>query len=302
MAGTENQCIAVAEQLGVDYKIKRIGLKFPFNYFCPLILKTAPRSYITGIDWHSDMPDLIIASGRKAVPVTLQFTDAFTVFIQNPKIKSSHFNVVAAPQHDDVKGNNIIRTVAAPNRITEKSLTQAKSEFDFSYLPEKKIAILIGGNSKTHSMPDNFGYGLFESLLPYMQSDDYGFMVTVSRRTPDHIADHIRELFNGSQCEIWDEHGRNPYHAYLSHADYILVTEDSTSMLSDALTTGKPTYRLKLNGSSEKFDRLYQNLKRRAKLNIFEGELEDINYKPLQDAKMVADNIKKRFEEFTLSR
>jgi len=235
------------------------------------------------------------------VPVALQFKNAFTVFIQDPKIKSSYFDLVAAPQHDNVKGDNVIHTVAAPNRITKESLEKAKSEFDFSYLPNKKIAILIGGNSKTHSMNDNFGYALFENLIPYMQSDDYGFMITVSRRTPDHIAHHIRELFNDSECEVWDEHGRNPYHAYLAHADYILVTEDSTSMLSDALTTGKPVYRLPLNGGSEKFTILYQNLKRRANLRVFDGELNDIEYKPLRDAKMVADEIKKRFESRALS-
>jgi len=295
--GTENQCIAVAEAMGIEYTIKRIGLKFPFNHLCPLILKTAPQSHITGIDWDADMPDLIIASGRKAVPVTLQFKDAFTVFIQDPKIKTSHFDLVAAPQHDDVKGDNVIHTVAAPNRITTDILDNARKAFDFSYLPNKKIAILIGGNSKTHSMPDNFAYGLFEGLMPYMQSDEYGFMITVSRRTPDHIANHIRELFNDSKSEVWDEHGTNPYHAYLAHADYILVTEDSTSMLSDALSTGKPVYKLPLNGGSEKFTRLYKNLKRRCLLKDFDGELKSWDYRPLNDAKKIADAIKGKMKE-----
>lgn len=296
MAGTENQCIAVAESLGVDYQIKRIGLKFPFNHLCPLILKTAPRSYITGIDWDADMPDLIIASGRKAVPVTLQFKDAFTVFIQDPKIKSSYFDLVAAPLHDDVKGDNVIHTHGAPNRITDDLLKKAKSEFDLSYMPDKKIALLIGGNSKTHSMDSDFGYRLLDSLLLLMKSDDYGFLITMSRRTPDHIADHIRDLFNDSKSEIWDEHGKNPYHAYLAHADYILVTEDSTSMMSDALSTGKPTYRIPLNGGSEKFTMLYQNLKRRASLHVFDGELKAWDYKRLNDAKKIADVIKNKMK------
>lgn len=297
MAGTENQCIAVAEQLGIDYTIKRIGLKFPYNHLCPFIFKTAPQSCITGINWNDPTPDLIIASGRKAIPVALKFRGAFTVFIQDPKIKSSYFDLVAAPLHDEVKGDNVIHTTAAPNRITEELLEKAKLEFDFSYLPDKKIAILIGGNSKTHTMPDNFGYGLFEMLMPYMQSDDYGFLITVSRRTPDNIRMHLKDLFRNSNCEFWDGHGANPYHAYLAYADTILVTDDSTSMMSDALTTGKPSYRLPLQGGSEKFTRLYQNLKRRCLLKIFDGEFEKYDYKPLNDAKKIADEIKKHFDK-----
>lgn len=297
MAGTENQCIAVAEQLGVRYTTKRIGLQFPFNHLCPFVLKTAPRSSITGIDWNDDMPDLVIASGRKAVPVALQFPNAYTVFIQDPKIKTSNFDLVAAPQHDDVKGDNVIHTTAAPNRITDDLLQKAQSEFDFSPLPSKKIAILIGGNSKTHTMDDNFGYGLYESLLPYMQLDDYGFMITMSRRTPDNIANHIRDLFNDSKSVVWDGNGANPYHAFLAYADYILVTEDSTSMLSDALTTGKPVYKLPLQGGSEKFTRLYQNLKRRCLLKDFDGELKSWDYKPLNDAKKISDVIKEKMKE-----
>ena len=297
MAGTENQCIAVAETLGVDYKIHHIGLKFPFNHLCPFISKTVPRSFITGIDWDAPMPDLIIASGRKAVAVALHFKDSFTVFIQDPKINSKYFDIVAAPQHDDVMGDNVIRTVAAPNRITEQTLSNAKTEFDFSHLPDKKIAILIGGNSKSHTIPDNFGYTLFESILPYMQSDDYGFLITMSRRTPPQIRNHLRDIFSDDKCEIWDGNGKNPYFSYLAHAHFILVTEDSTSMLSDALSTGKPTYRLALQGGSEKFTKLYQNLKRRCLLRVFDGELNLYDYKPLNDAKLIADEIKKRFEK-----
>lgn len=297
MAGTENQCIAVAEQLNIHYEIKHIGLKFPYDYLSPHIVKTAPKFAITGIDWDAPKPDLIIASGRKAVPVILNFPDAYTVFIQNPHIQSSHFDLVAAPLHDGVNGDNVIHTTAAPNRITEKSLALAKSKFDFSSLPDKKIALLIGGNSKTHKIPDAFAHGLFETLLPYFQSQEYGFLVTVSRRTPDHIRTQLKEIFSFDNCVFWDSEGENPYHAFLANADFILVTEDSTSMLSDALSTGKTTYKIPLIGGSEKFTRLYQNLKRRTGLRDFNGELDYRDYKPLHDAKKIADEIKKHFDK-----
>lgn len=295
MAGTENQCIAVAEALDVPYEIKRIGLKFPFNHLSPLIFKTAPQSYITGIDWDAPAPDLIIASGRKAVPIIGYFKDSFKVFIQNPKISLSHFDLVAIPEHDHIHGDNVIITRGAPNRITDELLNSEKNKIDVSHFPENKVAILIGGNSKTHSIPADFADRLYNDLMPLMRSGDYGFMVTVSRRTPDDIRDQLKNYFDGENCLFFDGEGENPYFAYLANADYILVTEDSTSMLSDALTTGTTTYRLPLQGGSEKFTRLYQSLKRRALLTEFKGAFEAKEYKPLNDAQKIADEIKKRF-------
>lgn len=296
IAGTENQCIAIAERLGVSYSVKRIALQHPFKNLCPFIFKTAPKAFIKGIDWNEPEPDLVIAAGRKAIPVTLQFKKAFKVFIQNPKISPSYFDLVAAPEHDKLdKGENVISTTAAPNRVTSHLLKQASAKFDFSALPEKKVAVLIGGNSKTHTMPHNFAEILRNQLSPFMQSNEYGFMVTSSRRTPIAITENLQALFDNDHSVYWNGKGDNPYHAYLANADYILVTEDSTSMLSDACSTGKPVYRLALNGGSSKFNYLYTALEDRCGLKVFKGQLDDWNYTPLNDAQLVADEIKKRF-------
>jgi len=301
IAGTENQCIAVAETLGVPYTVKRVGLRFPFNSLCPHILKKAPKWAIEGIAWDDEdntpAPDLIIASGRKAVPVALHYDQAFTCFIQNPRINPKYFDLVVVPDHDDIgTAENIFYTRAAPNRITKQVLKTARESLDLSHLPKNKIAILIGGNSKSHSMPATFAQDLYAQLLPYLRMPDWGVMITASRRTPEPIFNALRNLFDMPNCVFWDGTGDNPYHAYLAWADYILVTEDSTSMISDALTTGAPSYRLPLVGGSEKFTRLYQNLKRRCRLDVFDGELKPIAYKPLNDAEKVADILKKRFE------
>jgi len=248
MAGTENQCLAVADHLdNVTVEIKRIGLKFPFSTLSPFPFKRIPYWATEGIDWNDPAPDIIIASGRKAVPVALNFKESFKVFIQNPRIHPKHFNLVASPDHDGLYGDNVIVTHAAPTRVTSALLEREKNKFNLPHLPEKKIAILIGGNSKTHSMPANFADRLYDDLIPVMRTGEYGIMMTVSRRTPDHIGQSLRNYFEGENCVFYDGEGDNPYHAFLGHANYILVTEDSTSMLSDALTTGKPTYRLPIS-------------------------------------------------------
>lgn len=299
MAGTENQCLGVAEHLGVsDAVVKRVGLKFPFNLLCPYFIKRAPKWAIINEDWNAPWPDIVIASGRKAVSAALSIPDAFRVFIQNPRIDPAYFDMVAIPAHDGVTGANVLVTKGAPNRIHAASLSSAHDKLtaQFSHLPAKKLALIIGGNSKTHKMPADFAKHLFAQLLPFLRSGECGFLITCSRRTPDIIREQLQNLFSTPNCYFWDGVGDNPYLAFLDAADVILVTEDSTSMLSDALTTGKPTYRLKMAGGSAKFDRLYQTLENHGGLRVFNGDLETWAYDPLADAKIIADEIKKRFE------
>jgi len=297
IAGTENQCIAVAEALATAYEISHVYLKPPFSLLTPHLIKKVPKWAIEGIDWNAPEPDIVIAAGRKAVPATLHFKNSFKVFLQDPKVNPKNFDLVAAPLHDNLRGDNVLSTYAAPNRVTEEHLKKAKNDFDFSHLPKTKIAVLIGGNSKSHTMDSSFSYALFEQLMPYLQSDEYGIMMTVSRRTPPQIYNHLKDLFSTPNCDFWDGKGENPYFGYLAWADYILVTEDSTSMISDALSTGTPAYRLPMRGGSEKFSHLYQNLKRRCMFKEFDGELKPYDYKPLRDAQKIADEIKKRIAQ-----
>lgn len=295
MAGTENQCLAVAERLDISYSVKRIALQQPFKTVSPFVFKTCPRWTIKGIDWTESHPDMIIASGRKAIPVALKFPNAFKVFIQNPKIDPNYFDLVAAPIHDNIIGSNVIQTVAAPNRITHDNLAEAASKFNFSSPDTKKIAILIGGQSKTHDIPDNFVEYLKADLATYLNDPDYAFLVTVSRRTPNAVADKLKSLFACKNCTFWDGRGENPYHAFLASADYILVTEDSASMLSDACSTGKPVYRIAMSGGSAKFERLYKALQDKCGMRIFKGDLDRWTYTPLNDAQLIADEIEKAF-------
>ena len=100
MAGTENQCLGVAEYLDLStVTVKRIGLRFPFNFLCPFIFKKAPRWAIINDEWptsseNGNWPNLVIASGRKAIPAALSIPDAVTVFIQDPRINPKYFDLV----------------------------------------------------------------------------------------------------------------------------------------------------------------------------------------------------------------
>ena len=123
-------------------------------------------------------------------------------------------------------------------------------------------------------------------------------MITTSRRTGQENEAIIWDSLKDTDAFIWDGEGENPYMGMLAWADYILVTADSVSMLSEACTTGKPVYMIPMEGGGKRLDKLHANLRQSKALRIFEGRLEHWTYEPLADANLIANEIKKRLADF----
>ena len=60
-------------------------------------------------------------------------------------------------------------------------------------------------------------------------------------RTPQYIIDKAKNFYDKNQIIITDV-DKKAYLSSLKLADYIVVTCDSTSMISEAAITGKPIY------------------------------------------------------------
>jgi mitochondrial fission protein ELM1 len=292
LTGTKNQCLGVAEALGVTPIIKNVALRQPWKTLSPWL--GFEQSYTFSAPLEAPFPDLVIAAGRKSVAASRYIKKAsggktFTVQLQNPKASSGQFDLVAAPLHDDVKGNNVLHTDGAPNRITPALLMAAKEEFakQFSSLPSPRVAVMIGGNSKTHTLTSERTHKLVEEL----NALDASLMITASRRTGVENETILRKGLKKDYIYFWDGTGANPYMGMLAWADFILVTEDSVSMLSDAGTTGKPTYWIDMDGGSPRFTRFRNHLENKGVIRPFSGNLESWNYEPLADAKHIADAI-----------
>lgn len=296
MVGTENQCVGVANAIGLSSEIKQIGLNQPWRALSPwLPLET---SFTFSPKLTPPWPDLLIVSGRKSIAaaryIKKQNSGVFTVYIQNPKINPLEFDLVAAPYHDNLTGPNVIVTDGAPNKITPTLLEKSKIEFtplfDKTFMP--RLAILIGGNSRTHKMTQEKTIAVSNRLKEL--SKDYFLMITASRRTGDENIKILKETLTGENIYFYDGNGPNPYLGMLAWADKIIVTNDSVSMLSDAGTTGKPVYTIELDGTSKRFTRLYDHL---SALNVIRplpqnGNLDHWKYEPLADAQKIATAIK----------
>lgn len=295
MAGTENQCLGVADALGLDPVIKRISLRHPWKALSPWLgLET---SWTFRPKLQGPWPDILLASGRKSIAASryikrMSGGTTFTVQIQDPRISPSAFDLVAVPAHDPTRGENVVVTMAAPNRITEFRLAKARNDFApvFAMMPSPHIAVLLGGNSRAHSMSE-FG---MERLGAQLAGLNGSLIITASRRTSEAQKNAFLKGLGDHPHWYWDGTGENPYPGMLAWADYILVTADSVSMLSDAITTGKPVYMIPMDGGSPRFDQFHQNLLNHGAIRPFEGVLDRWTYAPPSDSALIASEILRR--------
>lgn len=304
IAGTENQCLGVAEALGVNAIVKRIALRQPWLTLSPWLGSESEKTFSPlGDKLSPPWPDIVIAAGRKAIAAARYIRKSsggktFIVFLQDPRVSPSQFDLVAVPAHDRLRGDNVIVTNATPNRITRERLNTARDEFAhaFEELPTPRVAVLIGGDSKAYKMTERVTRDLAAQLRALALGGTCSLMVTTSRRTGEQNQQILDDALLDTPAWVWDGVSDNPYFGFLAWADTILVTADSASMLSEAATTGKPVYMIRLEGGSQRITKFHQNLMDRGALRVFDGQIENWAYIPLTDAAFVADEIRKRLK------
>ena len=301
--GMESQCLGLAEAMGADPIVKRVQVRRPWRWLPPLwvpnpLASLGPKKDRLAPPW----PDLLIASGRQSVAVSIAIRalsagSTLTVQIQNPAVDPALFDMIVAPSHDRFNGPNIIETFGAMNRVTAARLAQAADRFapQWADLPRPLVAVMLGVNNKVYRMPARLGEKLGRQLAAMARREGAGLLVTASRRTSREVLDAIRRALDGLPAQIWDGSGENPYMGYLALADAIVVTADSVNMVSEAATTGKPVYVVELDGGSRKFRLFHDDLRGKGITRPFEGRLETWPYTPLRETERTAEEIRRRF-------
>ncbi len=300
--GMENQCVGLAEALGLETEIKRVSLRPPWRQLSPYFrafLRFAPASDCSEIapPW----PDLVIATGRQSVPVGLRVRRtsrgrSFLVQIQDPVIDPRHFDLVIVPAHDRVRGDNVIVTTGSMHRVTPAQLAEAgaRHRARLAHLPEPRVAVLIGGDNAVYRLTPDRMRRLADQLAALARDHGHGLMVTPSRRTGAANEAILRKALAGLPAEIWDGTGENPYFAYLGLADAVIATADSVNMVSEAASTGKPVHIVDLEGGSAKFAAFHQTMRDAGITRPFTGALERWSYTPPDDTRRAAEEIRRR--------
>ena len=280
-AGTLQQAIAVAELIGLPFKIitpECSKLNALPNFILPassLRIKRKNRLELKNI---TNYPKIIIGAGRKSANIScfiknqakLENIKIVNIHIMNPQMNFNFFDLIILPDHDKANycRNNIIRINGAINNINHSTLEQAVIKFQQTPLYQKidlqaqnKIALLIGGSSKNSIFEPKSMQNLIEHSCKIAKEMSAQLLILNSRRTSNQLNEIIKSSLDGNyyffDCNDKDFNQNNPYLAILGIANFIIATGDSISMISEALNSGKTIYIFDEEKISTKKHRLF---------------------------------------------
>ena len=136
---------------------------------------------------------------------------------------------------------------------------------------------------------------IFIKIRKILDKNNLQAIVIPSMRTPEKTINLANEHF-GKENIVIKNVDKKAYLSALSLSKYIVVTCDSTSMISEAALTGKPIYIAEI--PTRKNDYRFKNFRELfSKLNIIKNldeKLEIWNYENLDETNRIAKEIKKK--------
>ena len=148
-----------------------------------------------------------------------------TIYLQDPRIDSKEFDIVWAPEHDSIEGNNVVKTITSPNRVTNELLNYHHDKWlgKLSKLKGPFIGFLIGGKSKAYNFNDDECEKIIQAIN-FVISNGYTPLITLSRRSPKKLSNRIKSLLTNEKNLFYDGKGDNPYFAILKASEFKEMT------------------------------------------------------------------------------
>lgn len=300
-AGNVRQAQALASAMGLQPERDwTLQTRAPWRWLSPRCVPGSRRAF--GDDFAqalADPPLLAIGCGRQAALATrlLRARGARSVQILDPRIDPRHWDLVIAPEHDGLRGDNVVTLLGSLHPVDDLWLAAARQQFAaFAELPQPRTAVLIGGASAHADFDDARLDGFLDWLGSRIARDGGSVLATASRRTPAAAGARMRERLKSLPGVVWtsDADGSNPYAGLLGWADRIVCTADSVNMLSEAAATNVPVYAVGVERISGRPRRFVDSLIASGRVQACGDALLPFAVTALRETARVADEVRSR--------
>ena len=305
MHGMISQVEGLAKALDLDFIHEKIEINNFWKLFPPKVTPVQDFVFKNKID---SQFDVVISCGRKSVIPSIYLKKKFknkiiNIHIQEPKVFLDNFDFVVAPEHDGLKGNNVLTSKGAVHYLTNDELDQNENYLKSRINSQKKIVTLIlGGPTRYYDYNNRVIDGIFSKIEQNFLKNNYQVIIIPSMRTPQNIIEKAKNYFDKDQIIIPNV-DKKAYLSSLKISDHIIVTCDSTSMISEAAITGKPIYvaqmpAIKNNQRFKSFFNLFESLNIIKELN---NSIENWTYTKLNETNKIANQIKEKIKQHDFS-
>ncbi len=303
MHGMISQAEGLAKALNLEFIHEKIELNSFWKLMPPKI--TPVKNFVFKNRINYDF-NIVISCGRKSVIPSIYLKKKFknkilNIHIQNPKLSLKNFDFIVVPEHDCLSGENVLTTKGSIHYITQEDIKKSKNylidkfELKDYFNEEKLVTVILGGPNQYYSFTDKILIEIFEKIKINFINNGYQAIVIPSMRTPQRIIEIAKKYFNKTELVI-GEVDKKAYLSALGMAKYIVVTCDSTSMISEATITGKPIYvaQMPVIKNNERFKQFFNLFKSLNIIKELNNSVENWNYQKLDETNRIAGNIKQK--------
>ena len=302
-AGNVRQARALADALKLPAQDIVLAPRAPWRWLAPHRPRGAERAFGDAFASRLRQADLsrtlAIGCGRQAALATrlLREHGAQAVQILDPRIRTSHWDAVVAPQHDRLRGANVVELLGSLNPVQDGWLGASRAAFAaLGKLPGPRTTLLVGGPTANMRLSMWRLARWLRDVRTVVEREGGSVLATTSRRTPPPMVARVKKRLQGLPGIVWtgSVDGRNPYAALLGWADRIVCTADSVNMLSEAAATHAPVFVAgdrQLRGRPRRF---VDALRERGRIRPFDGTLAAFDAEPMRETQRVAMVLRER--------
>lgn len=176
-------------------------------------------------------PDLILGAGHLThlhLKKAQKIYGGKTIVLMKPSLPATWFDLCIIPEHDGYRGHAaFIETQGVLNAVTMPNLPTARNQ----------TLIMLGGPSKHYVWNTAEVMAQVTSICEKQPQEQ--FVITTSRRTPLDAVHAIQQLASPHvECMPYEKTPQGWVSAQLIQSKTVWVTEDSVSMIYEAMTAG----------------------------------------------------------------
>ena len=304
MHGMISQVEGLAKALNLDFIHEKIELNNFWKFIPPKFTPIQDFVFKNKIDKKFN---IVISCGRKSVIPSIFLkkklgNKIMNIHIQDPKVSFNNFDFVIAPDHDGINGNNVLISNGAIHYLRNNELEENANYLKNKLNKEKIVTLIVGGPNKYYNFDDKFIDQIFMKINENFIKKGFQLIFVPSMRTPQKLIDRAKNFFDEKQVII-ENVDKKAYLSSLKLSDFIVVTCDSTSMISEAAMTGKPIYVAQMPSikNNYRFNKFFELFKTLNIIRNLENSVEKWRYEKLDETNKISKILKEKLKNYDFS-
>ena len=197
-------------------------------------------------------PNLIITIGKTSTPYAIylkkQYPQAKLVFLMpSGNLSKKYGDLIFYHSYKNVnyKDPKYIPILSAPHLVNKDALSKSLSEWKDEFNKYKKpiISVILGGDAKKIHLNSAAIDDLIDEIKKIKDIVGGSVFISTSRRTgldnELYFKKQMQEMISNGECFFWGYNEKqtevkNPYLAMLANSNYVIISGESISMISEA--------------------------------------------------------------------